>query len=133
VPDKLGSVHGDLAAVAKGAPVIGKSAFSAMRSSELMDDILTAKGIDHLLIGGLETPICVYQTAIEAMAENFAVTLLSDCLGCRRPNDGKAALAYLAAENDCHLLPSETVFYSLFGDAEHPKFRKFTTLVKKYG
>ena len=132
VPEKLGTLHAKIAEAAGDAPVIDKSTFSAMRSGKLAEDILTAQEIDHLLIGGVETPICVYQTAIEAMSEQYAVTLLSDCLGCRRPADGDAALTYLAAENDCHLLPTETVFYSLLGSADHPKFREFSELVKRY-
>ena len=32
---------------------------------------------------------------------------------------------------DAHILPSETIFYSLLGSAEHPQFREFNELVKE--
>ncbi|HBR95505.1 MAG TPA: isochorismatase, partial [Opitutae bacterium] len=31
---------------------------------------------------------------------------------------------------EAHVLPSETIFYSLLGSAEHPQFKAFTQLVK---
>jgi hypothetical protein len=31
---------------------------------------------------------------------------------------------------EAHILPSETIFYSLLGDASHPKFKDYTQLVK---
>ena len=37
------------------------------------------------------------------------------------------------ARSGVHLLPSETIFYSLLHDAGHPFFKEFTKLVKKYG
>jgi hypothetical protein len=48
----------------------------------------------------------------------------------RRSEDGQACLAALRAAG-AHVLPAETVFYALLGDATHPQFRAFTELVKQ--
>ena len=131
VPDKLGSLHPELKAAASQGRVFEKSAFSALNSSALLSSLRNGQ-FNHLLLGGLETSICVYQTAIQALQERFEVTLLTDCIGARRANDELAVLDYLKREKRCHLLPSETIFYSLLGGADHPSFRTFTSLVKKY-
>src|SRR5690606_1291286 len=110
--------------------IFPKTSFSALQAPGLREVLANAK-IDHLILAGLETPICVYQTAIEATNDDFSVTLLSDCLGARRENDARAVLASLA-QIGCHVLPSETVFYSILSDSEHPAFREYTALVKKY-
>ena len=46
--------------------------------------------------------------------------------------DGRSALGFLRTRTGCHVLPSETVFYSILHEADHPQFREFTSLVKKY-
>jgi nicotinamidase-related amidase len=109
----------------------GKAAFSVLADNGLRDALLQQYGADHLIIIGLETPVCVYQTAIDAIRAEIPVTLLSDCLASRRGDDAAVALAALA-RTGANVLPSETVFYSMLGDTGHPFFRDFTKLVKKY-
>ena len=86
---------------------------------------------EHLLLCGLETPICVYQTAIAALAAGLQVTLLSDALGARRTEDATACLMALRHAG-AHVLPSETVFYALLHDVQHPFFKAYTQLVKSH-
>lgn len=128
VPDKLGATDASLAVLAPGAKVFAKTAFSAL-GAEGLTDYLRSRGIAHLLVAGIETPICVYQTATEALREAFDVTLLSDALGARRSADAAVALQALR-EAGAHVLPAETVFYSILQDAAAPRFREFTQLVK---
>ncbi len=129
LPEKLGPVLPALTeAAGAGAPVFAKTAFSALDAPGLRD-WLAEESIDHLVLAGLETSICVCQTALAATDSDFAVTVLTDCVGGRRAEDGRAVLSHLAAAA-CHPLPSETVFYSILGGADHPAFREFTQLVK---
>ena len=130
-PEKLGPTEDALARhLPESAARFPKSGFSAFRA-EGFAEWLRANEIDHILLAGLETGICVYQTAVDAMGEETGVTLLADCVGQRRPADRDPVLRQLAAMG-AHILPSETVFYSLLGGAEHPAFRDFTRLVKNY-
>ncbi len=131
VPEKLGPVMGQLKALIPEARVFAKTSFSALQADGLLS-CLCDEGIEHLLIAGLETPICVYQTSLEAVEKGLSVTVLEDCVGCRRPEDGRSALGFLRTRTGCHVLPSETVFYSILNGAGHPKFGEFTSLVKKY-
>ncbi len=129
LPEKLGSTTEALSKVwDANTPVFDKSAFSALEA-EGLHRWIESNQIDHILIAGIETSICVYQTAIQALGEDIGVTLLSDCISERRPEDRAPVLEQLLAI-DAHVLPSETIFYSLIGSAEHPKFREFTQLVK---
>ncbi|MBM3866476.1 MAG: isochorismatase family protein [Verrucomicrobia bacterium] len=130
VPAKLGATAPALRAPAPAAPVWPKDTFSALGDPALRGALLAPGGPRHLLLAGIETPICVYQTAIDALRAELEVTVLIDCVGARRPADAAAALAALARLG-CHLLPAETVFYALAQDARHPFFRGLTTLVKE--
>lgn len=129
VPAKLGATPPHLRAAAPAAPVWAKETFSALGDPAARASLLGPGGPRHLLLAGIETPICVYQTAIDALRAELEVTVLTDCVGARRPADAAAALAALARLG-CHLLPAETVFYSLVQEASHPFFRGLTALVK---
>lgn len=129
VPQKLGGTSPALVALAPQAPLWGKNAFSAFADDGIHDALVRIRGVQHLLLCGIETPVCVYQTAIGALAEGLAVTVLSDAVGARRPEDAQACLDALA-RHGAHVLPSETVFYSLLRDVGHPFFRAYTKLVK---
>jgi nicotinamidase-related amidase len=130
LPEKLGGTTDGLTSEwDENTPVFEKNTFSAMEAAGLHRWI-EANQIDHILIAGIETSICVYQTAIQALGEDIGATLLSDCISERRSEDREPVLKQLLSM-EAHVLPSETIFYSLLGSAEHPKFREFTKLVKQ--
>lgn len=131
VPAKLGPTDPALLALARPAEALGKDTFSAFSDDRICRRIQEI-GPDHLLLCGIETSVCVYQTALAALRSEYEVTVLTDCVGARRRDDAAAALAALSRAG-CHLLPAETIFYALLHDARHPFFRAYTALVKKYG
>lgn len=131
-PEKLGHTDPDLLAVAPDASVLVKTTFSAFGAKGFSEK-LRDESIRHLLLAGIETPVCIYNTAIHAQALELETTLLQDCVGARRPCDAESVLQFLREKSDCHILPAETIFYSLLNDANNPLFRDFTKLVKKYG
>ena len=110
---------------------LGKASFSALADHGIRETLLQKLGADHLILIGIETSICVYQTAVDALRAEIPVTLLSDCVGGRRSADGEVALDALK-RSGVNVLPAETVFYSMLGDAAHPFFKQYTQLVKKY-
>lgn len=131
VPDKLGGTNEALLALGGPEPtVFGKAEFSAFKCQPLID-ALAAKGKKHLLIAGIEVPICVYQTVIDARDAGYQVTLLSDGIGGRRPEDFPPILETLQNAG-CFRLPSESIFYSILTTATHPLFKAYTQLVKQY-
>ena len=129
VPEKLGGTLPELLGLAPQASVWPKNTFSALADDGIRDSILRQRDVQHILLCGIETPVCVYQTAIAALAEDLNVTVLSDAVGARRSDDARACLDALA-RSGAHVLPSETVFYALLREVGHPFFRTYTQLVK---
>jgi nicotinamidase-related amidase len=91
VPQKLGPTAPELIACAPaGSLQAGKSTFSAFGDDAIREALET-------LVPGtspdlrLETSVCVYQTALDALASSYQVTLLSDAVGCRRPETPRPA------------------------------------------
>lgn len=132
VPQKLGVTAPELRALAPDAPALAKNTFSALADDGLRDAILHQRHTEHLILCGVETPICVYQTATAALAAGLHVTVLSDAVGARRPDDAAACLTALGRAG-AHVLPGETVFYALLHDVTHPFFKAYTQLVKTHG
>ncbi len=132
VPQKLGATEPAILALAESPEVHPKQAFSAFAEGSPARTSLTAGGrIGRLLLCGVETPVCVYQTALDALQCGLSVTVLADCVGARREADARVCLDALAGAG-AHVLPAETVFYEILGGADHPAFRSYTELVKKY-
>jgi len=131
VPQKLGATIPELLKLAPEAKQLGKTNFSAMADDGIRDAV-RAMDIEHLIICGLETSVCVYQTALDALDAQLQVTILSDAISARRPDDAKTCLDALRARNHVYILPSETVFYSMMQDVKHPFFKTFTQLVKDH-
>lgn len=132
VPEKLGSTDPVLRALAPDALALGKRAFSALSDDGIRNAVVRDMQIEHLLLCGIETSVCVYQTTIEALAQGLQVTILSDAVSARRPDDARACLDALTRAG-AHVLPVETVFYSLLHDVSHPFFKQYTQLVKSHG
>lgn len=129
LPEKLGATNAELAACwPQDTPLFPKGAFSALEAEGLARWV-EANQIDHLLLIGIEVPICIYQTAVQALGNDFGVTLLNDCVSQRRIEDREAVFQQLLSM-EAHILPSETIFYSLLGSADHPRFGDYTKLVK---
>jgi len=131
LPQKLGGTQPELIGVVKDPVLYSKSTFSAF-ADDGISDAIKAADVEHLILCGVETPICIYQTALDAVDNNLQVTILSDAIGARRAEDAQICLESLARHN-VYVLPSETVFYSLVQGAHHPFFKGLTELVKKYG
>jgi nicotinamidase-related amidase len=131
VPHKLGGTAPGLLALAPASLCHPKTSFSALADETLRAALIASPQTEHLLLCGIETPICVYQTAIAALAEGLQVTVLTDCIGARRPEDAAHCLTALQLAG-VHILPSETIFYALLGGVQHPFFKPFTQLVKSH-
>lgn len=129
LPEKLGKSSITVKSrLPENTPVFSKHSFSALEADGIGRWIESAQ-IEHLLIAGIESTICVYQTAVQAISSDIGVTILSDCISERRSEDQAPVLTQLR-QLGAHVLPSESIFYSLLSSAEHPKFKEFTQLVK---
>jgi nicotinamidase-related amidase len=131
VPQKLGATAPELLDLAPRAPVWPKNTFSALADEGIRDAVLRQRDVQHILLCGIETPVCVYQTATAALADGLEVTVLSDAVGARRTEDARVCLDVLMRAG-VHVLPTETVFYALLREVGHPFFRTYTQLVKQH-
>ncbi len=108
--------------------IIEKTAFSSCGSAVFMEK-LSATGAKQIVLCGLETHICVNQTAHDLLNEGFEVHVLTDCVGSRFTTDKETALKKMQMSG---AVPStlEMMLFELLRDARHEHFKEIQNLVK---
>ncbi len=107
---------------------IEKTAFSSCGANAFRER-LRAVGAAQIVLCGLETHICVNQTAHDLLNENFEVHLLEDCVSSRFTRDKEIALRKMEMSG---IVPSsvETALFEMMKDAKHAQFKEIQDLVK---
>lgn len=128
-PKGLGRTAEEILFVLKGgSEVIEKTAFSACGAIDLMER-LREKETEQVVLCGLETHICVSQTAHDLLSEGFQVHLLTDAVGSRFTKDENTAILKMQMIG---VIPStvETALFELMRDSKHSKFKEIQELIK---
>ena len=108
--------------------VIEKTTFSSC-GSEAFVTKLTALGIRQIVLCGLETHVCVNQTAHDLLDRGFQVQLLIDCVCSRFEHDKVAGISKMQASGVVNS-SIEMALFELMNGAGHEKFKEVQALVK---
>jgi nicotinamidase-related amidase len=84
---------------------------------------------NSIVIAGCETHVCLMQTALELLDEEFDVWVVTDACGSRTERNRDAAFDRLAGAG-CELVTTEMVAFEWLRTAEHPAFEEALRLVK---
>jgi nicotinamidase-related amidase len=77
--------------------VIDKASFGAFYNT-VLDDLLRADGIDHLILCGVTTQCCVHSTLREAVDRGYWCLTVADACAASEPGLHEAALQLIAGE-----------------------------------
>jgi nicotinamidase-related amidase len=83
-----------------------------------------------VLLVGIESHVCVMQTALDLLAEGFRVYVAADAVGSRHELDHKYALKRLAAAGAI-LTTVETAAFEWVGRAGTPEFKVLSRLIQE--
>ena len=106
---------------------IEKTSFSSCIESFI--EKLGEYGTKQVVLCGLETHICVNQTAHDLLANGFEVHLLTDAVGSRYLQDRETALSKMLLNG---VVPAtvEMSLFELMRDAKHEQFKEIQNLIK---
>ncbi len=76
----------------------------------------------QVILAGVETHVCVLQTAAGLLAAGRQVFVVADAACSRRKADHRNALARMAAAG-AHVTCTESVLFEWLRDAAHPRFK----------
>lgn len=108
--------------------VIEKSTFSSCGAAVFLEK-LQEFGAKQILLCGLETHICVNQTAHDLLNKGFEVHLLTDAVASRFENDKQTGLQKMFA-NGATPATIEMSLFELLKNSKHEQFKAIQGLVK---
>ena len=126
-PDNLGKTRGEFRPLIINPP-IAKSTFSCCGERVFLE-VLEKTNRRQVILCGIETHICVYQTARDLLATGFEVCVVIDAVSSRDP--ANKALALHRMENEgVTMTGTEMLLFELLGDAKTPQFKSILQIVK---
>lgn len=107
---------------------VEKTAFSSCGAASFVGQ-LEKHGVQQVVLCGLETHVCVSQTAHDLLDRGFQVHILTDCVCSRFEHDKQAGLAKMQSAG---VITSsvEMALFELMRDSKHDKFREIQNLIK---
>jgi nicotinamidase-related amidase len=83
-----------------------------------------------IVLAGMETHVCVLQTALDLLARDFRVYIPADAVASRFAVDHERALQRLDRAGAI-ITTSETAVFEWLGGADHPRFKQVSALVQE--
>lgn len=128
VPRALGPTVDALASLLEGVEPGEKSAFSCC-ASELFLTQLAEIRTKTAILCGIETHVCVFQTARDLLKKGLSVHAAADATSSRTPENKQIGIDRMRQEGAV-ITSVEMCLFELLRDARHPKFRELVKLIK---
>lgn len=127
-PQGLGSTINQVKSFVDENNIFEKTSFSALNVEEVKS-ALEKTGRKKVVLTGIETHICVYQTARALLDAGYEVYVVKNACASRSKKDCRTALE-LMRDYGAKLTCVETVLFELLGSSKHPNFKEVQLLIK---
>ena len=113
----------------EGMPVaFDKITFSCLKDDNIAE-ALERLNVKNVIVCGCEAHICVLQTVIDLIAEEYNVYMVSDCIASRNNSDKQAALTR-AGQEGAYITSAEAILFEMLERAGSEVFKIISKLVK---
>lgn len=127
IPEKIGPTREEFQEFITEPPIT-KSSFGCCGEPAFFQT-LEKTGRKQVILCGIETHICVYQTALQLLEAGYEVSVITDAVSSRDPANKVLALRRLENE-DVKLTGTEMLLFELLSDAKDPAFKSILNIVK---
>ena len=132
IPDKLGPTSQEILELMHelmpGVNPIPKHTFSCCANETFMD-AFNGLNRKQVLLSGIESHICVYQTAMDLIRSGCEVQVLADCVSSRTKLNRKAGIDRIQQAGGA-VTTCEMILFELMKAAEGEAFRKVVKFIK---
>jgi isochorismate hydrolase len=111
-----------------GYSPVEKSCFSANGSGEFLSALRLARR-KQLVVAGVEAHVCVYQTVKDLAEAGYEVSIVTDAVSSRTPENRDIAIRRMAAEG-AKLSSTEMALFELVGNSGTDEFRAMSKLIR---
>ncbi len=126
-PQGLGSTIPELQ---QGLVVDDEKAMFSCRECKNVARRLNETGLQKILLCGIETHVCVQQTALDFLAMGFDVWLAVDACGSRSPADHRVAMRRMESAG-VSLTTTESAMFEWCEISGTPEFKRISELVQE--
>jgi len=127
-PRGLGATIPEVAGLLNGIEPMQKQSFSCCASAAFMGKLENLKR-KNVVLAGIETHICVYQTAADLLEFGYMAAVVADAVSSRTEGNMKIGLQKISTLGGS-VSSVETVLFELLRTAEDGAFKKILDLVK---
>lgn len=127
-PKGLGPTLEPISLRLEGQKVHEKIAFSCCGDPAFMNHL---RSLDRsiIIVCGIEAHVCVLQTVMDLIDEDFTPVVVEDCISSRNPEDKRVALERMRSEGAL-ISTSESLLFELTKVAGSEEFKAISRLVK---
>jgi len=127
-PEGIGPTAAALSTGLGQYPIIQKRTFSCCREP-LFIKALEETGRNQIIIIGIETHVCVYQTAADLLQKGYKVQTVADAVGSRVIANKKIGLDRMKALG-VEITSVECAIFELLETSACPEFKQILRLIK---
>jgi nicotinamidase-related amidase len=127
-PKGLGPTIPEIAALFPNFKPLPKVAFSCCGDEGFRQELMVVNR-RQILICGIETHVCVYQTTVDLLASGYEVEVVADVVSSRTAENREIALQRIRDEG-AGTTSVEMALFELMKAAEGPKFKEVSKIVK---
>lgn len=128
-PERLGGTNAEVTAVLGTRPRIGKMEFSCLANRAFEAVLGEVKRRKFLLIG-METHICVMQTALDLLAAGFDAFVAQDACLSMRNEEHEAGLRRMEREGVC-VVTAQMAIFEWLRAAGTPEFKRLLPFLRE--
>ena len=127
-PKGLGHTNSDIQALLPGnTPIHEKTAFSAWQFDAFVETLKSSQ-CQQVFLTGMETHICILQTALDLLKQGYEVFVIEEAVCSRHKEKHQNALSRLR-EAGAIITNVESLLFECLGDARHPEFKTLSKLI----
>jgi nicotinamidase-related amidase len=128
-PKGLGHTIEPIMELLPGNEPVEKLSFSCCGTDDFMKKLRSFKRND-ILVAGVETHVCVYQTAVELIEFGYNVHLVTDAVSSRTEENKKLGISCIEKAG-ASLTSTEMAVFELLRVAEGDRFKAISKIVKE--
>ena len=127
-PERMGGTVREIASLLEGEPILSKMTFSCCGQAEFLSKIHQWNR-SQIVLSGIETHVCVYQTAMDLLAKGYEVQVAADAVSSRTKENREIGLLRMTHEG-VKLTSVEMVLFEIIRTAECGSFRQILKIIK---
>jgi nicotinamidase-related amidase len=127
-PKGLGPTSQKILDELEGYSAFNKMSFSCSGAENLFEEFYKKK-LSQIVVCGVESHVCVQQTVLDLLANNFQVNLTADAVSSRKETDYTIALQRMKTLG-AQVTTTESVLFELLEVCGTPEFKAISKIVK---